>query len=421
MDTDRVVQTARFGARKAREVYAVEGARGVVRRARNWARKRRSGAAGISLLPVGPLPEVPVWQPHVLSVAERSLPQCYHYRVDQKREICQILGVPFDDLPLDDVDEVITRLQLASVLIVYRLPETPALHRVLKEADRLRVPVIYEVDDLIYRREVTANNPNLATLPADVRAAVISGSDGYFHALNLGQANLASTQPLADDMHEVNGRPGFVVDNGIDATMLEIIEGIRVQPVPPPQRDGIVVTYGSGSRANDHDFALAAPAIAAWLHETPAGLLKILGPVRLPEVLEPFSDRVLRRTEHLAYGEYLRELRDSTISLAPLTNDHFNAFKSQVKYLESALVSVPLVASPMVYENYVEDGRTGIIARTETQWFDALKSLSTDSERRSAMVAAAREHVRQWELANGPAQQFAAMLAALSDSQKRAS
>jgi glycosyltransferase involved in cell wall biosynthesis len=412
---DRVINTARFGADKVREVYAVEGVSGVVRRTRNWRRKRRAIATAPSRLVAGPLPQPPRWHTHVLSVAEGSLPQCYHYRVEQKREICSHLGVPFDDVPVHDVEEAISRLQLASILLVYRLSADPGLLRIVAEAERLHVPVIYEVDDLIYRREVTQANPNLDTLPKSLRTAVIHGSDGYREALAYASFNLASTKALAEDMTQINGRPGFVVENGIDSVMLEIAEGLDLEPRIDDAGDHCVISYGSGSRAHDHDFALTAPALRLWLEDHPHGRIKLIGPVRIPEILQPYGHRIDRNSQTLAYGEYLRELRNSTMTLAPLTSDHFNVYKSQVKYLEAALVGVPLVASPMVYANYIEHGRTGLIAHDTEGWLQALTLLAGDGDLRRSMSQAAREHVRQWELPNRPAQQMSALIAAMSE------
>ena len=414
MALDKAMNTARFGARKAKEVYAVEGLSGVMRRTRAWRRKQRAAAAAAPTLPHGPLPQRPTWHQHVLCVAERSLPQCYHYRVQQKREICAHLGIPFDDVGLDDLGEVLTRMQLASMVIVYRLPGGPALDRVLEEARRLRIPVVYEVDDLVYRRDVTAANPNLDTLPKGLRSAVIRGSDGDMSALLGGEYNLASTAPLSQDMARANGRRSFVVENGIDATMMEIAEGLRVEPRSPAHPQACEVVYGSGSRAHDQDFALAAPAVARWLDATPAGRLTIIGPVRIPDVLQRHADRTIRVAETLAYGEYLRQLHGAAIALAPLTPDFFNLFKSQVKYLEAALVGVPVIASPTVYSSYIDHERTGLIADTEADWLNALTRLSADPALRVQLAAAARDHVRQWELPNRPAQQMAELVASLS-------
>jgi hypothetical protein len=411
---EQAVDTARFGVRKVREVYSTEGASGVIRRTRNWQRKLRSRGTEASRLPTGPLPADARWHTGVLVVGEQSLPQCYHYRIEQKREICSQLGIPFDDVSGADAHEACTRLQLASILIVYRLAAGHELDRVVAEARRLRIPVVFEVDDLIYRRDVTAANPNLATLPKGLRSAVIRGSDGYGRALHqVADANLASTQLLADDMTAANGRPGFVVENGIDATMLEIATGLDLEPRPTAD-DPCVITYGSGSRAHDHDFALAAPGLAGWLAANPEGRLKLIGPVRVPDALQPHTHRIIRIQDTLAYGEYLRELRNSTITIAPLAEDPTNPFKSQVKYLESALVGVPLLASPTVYGNYIDDGRTGVIAATAADWLPALCALTSDESRRTAIASAAREHVRRWELGNRPREQMAELLSALA-------
>lgn len=413
MAFDRFATLARSGARRAREVYAVEGVGGVLRRGRDWNRRRKAVNAAASMLPREPLPGPPHWHTHVLSVAERSLPQCYHYRVEQKREICALLGVPFDDIGMADLSEVLTRLQLASVLIVYRLPGSRMLDAVVAEAQRLHVPVIYEVDDLVYRRELIAANPNLQTLPRSLRSAVIAGSDDYLAGLRSAQANLASTQPLADDMSSVNGGRGFVIENGIDNTMLEIAEGLAVEPFHDTDADEWVVTYGSGSRAHDLDFALVAPALAQWMSSVPQGRLKVIGPVGIPAELRPFTARIVQIADTLPYGEYLRELHRSTVAIAPLTDDRFNAYKSHVKYLEAGLVGVPIVASPTVYSNYIQNGRTGIIATDHDEWVTALTDLCADSGLRARMAAAARDHVRMWELRNRPREQMGALLEAL--------
>ncbi len=408
-DVRRLVEVARFGQRRVREVYAVEGARAVVRRGRHWWRKRSvlqraqglpGGRVGVSATS---------WPPSVLAVAERSIPQCYHYRVDQKRQILAGLGVPFDDVGLDDLEEAISRLQLAGMLIVYRLADSPALRLLLDEAHRLRVPVVYDVDDLVYRREATEANPNLHTLPAQLRSAVIAGSERYADGLRLADVNLASTAALAADMTALNGRPGLVLDNGIDEGMLALERQLRERPKPGGP---ITALYGSGSRAHDHDFAQAAEGLAAWLASNPGTRLHAVGPVRLPEALQQVSGQIVRTREPLEYPEYLTLLHASTIALAPLSPDHFNTFKSQVKYLESALAGTPLIASPTVYRDYVDDGRTGLLAEP-SDWGTALTRLAGDRRLRERLATAAREDVRRWELPNLPTTQMRALLEAV--------
>ena len=82
-DTARV----RHLSLRAREVYASEGIEGVLRRGRLRLRRQRGFRrdAGLPATPVGA--SAVKWPVSVLSVAEQSIPQCYHYRVEQKAQI----------------------------------------------------------------------------------------------------------------------------------------------------------------------------------------------------------------------------------------------------------------------------------------------------------------------------------------------
>ncbi len=349
------------------------------------------------------------WPMSVLSVAERSLPQCYHYRLRQKEQLLRQLNVPFDELGLEDETEALSRLQLAKVLIVYRLPKDARTTSLLLEARRLQIPVVFEVDDVVYRRDLVAGNPNLDTLPWSLKAATIKGADDYRNMLPLVDANLASTEPLAADMRQHNGQPSFVLENGIDEHMLEVAAGVESVPSPPATCP--VVMYGSGSRAHDRDFELAAPGLARWLSQNPQGRLTLVGSVALPKDLVPFGPQI-RQLPELPFPEYLRELSRSTIALAPLTSDAFNLYKSHIRYLESGLVGTPLIASPTLYADYIDDGRTGLIAE-DGDWFTAISRLAADPDMQHRIAQEARDHVREWELDQRPLDQTRKMLHSL--------
>ncbi len=349
------------------------------------------------------------WPMSVLCIGERSLPQCYHYRIRQKAELLESLDVPFDEVGVNDLPEALSRLQLARLLIIYRLPRDARMNALLHEAQRLRIPTVFEVDDVVHRRDLVASNPNLSTLPWALRSATIKGADDYRATLDSTQANLASTARLASDMKHLNGAPSFVVENGIDRQMLAVEAGVRKSP--PAPRTGPVVLYGSGSRAHDRDFELAASGLARWLSENPTGSLRLIGTVAVPQVLVPHSAQITSLPE-LPFPEYLRELSRATVALAPLTDDPFNVFKSNIRYLESGLMGTPLVASPTLYADYIEPGRTGLLA-DGGEWFCAIDRLVRDEDLRRRISQQAREHVREWELSQRPRAQMRTFLSTL--------
>ncbi len=402
-------------AGRVQEVYASEGVEGVVRRTRLWASRRRALKAREGLPDEPVRDSAALWPVSVLSIAEQSIPQCYHYRVEQKAQILEGLGVPFEAIGLDDPFQAISRLQLASVVIIYRLAYSPALQRVIEEARRLQIPILFEVDDLVYSKELATSNPNLHSLPSALREAVIAGADGYAAALSAADVNLASTAALAADMASTNHRRALVVSNGIDDRMLDLERGLT-RPSEPDTHP--VAIYGSGSRAHDHDFAVAAPGIAEWLTSHPEARLHLLGPVRLPEVLHPLAEQVIHTREALPYEQYLEHLMASTVCLAPLVDAPFNAFKSHVKYLEAALVGTPLIASPTVYADYVVDGVTGVIAG-EGSWGRALSQVTDNPALRRSVASAARADVRRWELRREPTEQMRAVLDAVAPAWRR--
>lgn len=403
----------RWAVQRSREVLEEEGLTGLRDRGSSYLRKRglRAVVADRSRLPKDPVAPHR-WGESVVMIAAAQPQQCYHYRVGQKIQAAAALGVPFRVVDPADAHEVAGAVQLASLVIVFRQALGPGVTAALQQARRLGVPVVFEADDVVYRRDLVAQNPNLASVPRSLRRSVEAGSSGYLEALRQCDHVLASTAALAQDMAgEVPGR-WFVMDNGVDDLMLEVAAGIAADPAPPPRSEAaVVIGYGSGSLAHDCDLAVAAPGLAAVMAADDRVQLHLMGTVAVPAELVQFGDRV-RRSAELPYGEYLRQLAACDLTIAPLVDAEFNTFKSQVKYLEAGLVGVPLVASTIVYGDYVEDGVTGLLARPG-DWQKQLRRLVTEPALRSALAQGARDHVTQWEVRNGPARQFAAMMAAL--------
>lgn len=396
---------------KARYVYGAEGAAGLYHRIRGRV-SRTAGPTPITLptRPVGSASRL-AWPASVVILANRSLPQCYHYRVRQKQYLFAQLGIPCAVVDPSDPAAVVSAVQLASLVIVFRQPLIAGVRQAMEHSRRLGIKVVFEVDDAVYRRDLLERNPNVLGLPRAVQRAVIAGADDYRETLMAADACLASTEVLAKDMAEVSGKPAMYVENGVDPGMVNIAAGVAADP-RPSRREGLWITYGSGSTAHDDDFALAAPALSALLAANPRVGLKLIGPIRLPEPLRDLEQRVWRMGA-LPYGEYLRELADSDLTVAPLADDGFNVFKSQVKVLEAGLVGVPLVASRTLYERYVEDGVSGVLCGDD-DWLEGLTRVVEDRSERDRLAQGGRESIQRWFLEEDPMRQMREVVHAYS-------
>ena len=81
------------------------------------------------------------------------------------------------------------------------------------------------------------------------------------------------------------------------------------------------------------------------------------------------------------------------IGLCPLKSDEFNHGKSPLKWMEYSAMKIPSVASPVVYGNYIENNKTGLIARDD--WFDQIESLIKSKEKRKRLANNAFQYVKK--------------------------
>jgi hypothetical protein len=107
----------------------------------------------------------------------------------------------------------------------------------------------------------------------------------------------------------------------------------------------------------------------------------------------PVWPRALRMVHHpYQGGTECGVVRSFDIGLLPLPDDAFAAGKSPIKALQYAACGIPCIASPVgATTSIVLDGETGITARTDDAWREALLRLIDDAGLRRSLGAAARE------------------------------
>ncbi len=327
-------------------------------------------------------------QPRVLLLVEQSIPQCFHYRVQQKLEQLKKLGWYAQWLPWSETEQAKQRMHYVDVVIFYRAPGFPKVLAAIDYAQQLGKVVCYDVDDLIFDRERLAEKftANSAQLSDKDLQDILNGADLYRQAAALCSYGIASTPSLQQQLAVLVGQKHcFLLPNGLDST----INGVASLPMAVKKTDRLTLFYGSGTKTHDEDFALIAEALVKVLKQYQQVHLVIAGHLTLPTALEGYSERI-QRLPLLDFSSYLYCLRQADIALAPLEPGLFADCKSEIKWLEAAVMGVPCVVSRTErYEQVVEHGETGMLAADEQQWFAALESLITDAGKRQQMAQAA--------------------------------
>ena len=212
----------------------------------------------------------------------------------------------------------------------------------------------------------------------------------------------APTRFLAGRLQR-HGTLSFVLPNGFDdETWRRARRAVRRRRGAPS--DGLLrIGYAAGSRTHQKDFAIAAPAVARVLRARPEARLVLFRQMTRTCIdLEEFPDlqgldAQIEWREMVQLADLPAEIARFDISIAPLEVDNpFCEAKSELKYFESALVEVPLVASPTaVFRDAIEPGRTGVLASDAAEWEAALWRLA-DSPAERARIGLASYRAVLW-------------------------
>lgn len=299
------------------------------------------------------------------------------------------------DTRLETLEEGVgeTELRWADLTVLMRAPRSKRTDIFFENATRTGVPVVFDIDDIIflpgYFEAFCRTRPSLT---AQEEAFERKMFDGFYDEFCRGACCTTSTPYIAQQMR-AHGKNAFVIHNGLNARQLRIAAQAASRP---PRTKTRTILYLSGSKTHERDFARAHPALERILAEFADVRLCVAGYLDLSVL----SEQAAARTDAVPYmewGKMMAFTARQTVNIAPLDVDNpFCHAKSELKYFEAALVGVPTVASPTdTFVRCICDGENGMLARTEEEWYRALKSLLTDK----ALYARIRETARQDALA----------------------
>lgn len=329
----------------------------------------------------------------VLIIADMNLSQCTKYRVLQKQQMIQDLGIDCSIVRWEDLDSARDLLNTHTVAIFYRVPGFEVQLESIARAKALGMRTIWEVDDLIFDQTLYETNSNLRDLDKHTRESLMNGVPLYRGAMLACDCCIASTEALGDAMRAAGVAEVHVVNNALDDQTLVIAEEINARP---RRSDGLVrIVYGSGSSSHDSDFRECSDAVLDILRSNYHVRLTIIGTLNLPPIFKEVETQV-ERIPPSDYATYLARLAKCHINIAPLEPSIFNDAKSNIKYLEAAILRLPSVCSPtQEFRNTITHGETGLLASSPQEWRTCLTSLIHDPALRASIGKQAFEHVIQ--------------------------
>jgi len=351
-------------------------------------------------------------------LADLGLPQCKFYRVDQKVEQMEAAGLKCKVFNYTSDVEAFTR-QIPSVdaVVVYRAPATREVMRAVTMVREAGLPIFYEIDDLMFDQSYFPDTFESygGQITHDVYARLVTGTAFLSAVLSACDYAIGSTPTLAKAMESqvVSGR-SFVHRNALSRLHEH---SYRFAGAAGSRRDRVRIFYGSGTRAHKEDFEvnLALPLEQLFRKWREKIEMVIFGYMTLSPALTAFSSQISILEPIWDLHTYWKILREMDINLAVLKPGKLSDSKSEIKWLEAAMLGVPsVVSATKTFQEVVDDGVTGILIKDPRDWYSALDSLVASAASRRKIGSAARDVVLERYSVPSMAENIRRILAAVT-------
>lgn len=231
--------------------------------------------------------------------------------------------------------------------------------------------------------------------------------------MELREADLVtvSTDRLAEWARQY-GRRVVVMPNCIDTNLYA---NVRSREKEARHRNDVRIYWGGGG-GHYGDLLKVRDPVLRIMAERPN--VKLVFSLFLPDwaaSLPPYRVFMLRFAHFNAYPKVLKWLC-ADVALAPLVDHEFNRCKSNVKYLTYAMADIPGVYSDIEAYESVTHGLTGLKARTDADWYDAINTLIDNRVLAQEIAARAKRDVLSRFTIDGHIARYEAMLRELVES-----
>jgi len=200
---------------------------------------------------------------------------------------------------------------------------------------------------------------------------------------------ICSTEYIKDVVKDLNPKV-TVIPNSIDPAIWKVKRKKR--------KDGKIRIGWFGSSSHLSDWDIVDGFIDEILEKYPQVEFHFAG----FSFADKHEGRVFNYSGTKGYEEYPQFVADMDldIALAPLHDTPFNRCKSNIKFLEHAMLETPMVLSDVTpYKEVVKNYKTGYLAKNKSQWVKYLSWLIENEEKRKEIGKTAKESVlKDWTI-----------------------
>lgn len=282
-------------------------------------------------------------------------------------------------------------------LWLHRVAFDDNIATLIEAARRAGKPLVFDTDDLVFDERAIPYMRAIEVMSKREVEQVYIRARGYYETLSRCDFTTVATDYLREAVVRlIPEMTCFVTPNMLSAAQLNLADQalqVKVRD-DPSKKSSVTIGYFSGTRTHNTDFNQCAAALIRILESHPNVRLVIVGYLEVGREFTRFGSRVEQHS-FVPWQRLSRLFAKVDINLAPLELDNpFTACKSDIKYLEAAIVGIPTVASTVgSFLISIEHGEDGYLCRTEADWLHCLTALVEDPGLRRKVGDLARQKV----------------------------
>jgi len=362
-------------------------------------------------------------RPQVVIFGTPHLRQCIFYRIEQKLEQLADAGFAADFIPQDDTRGLMSRIGDYDAAIFYRVPALPEIEKAIVHARKSGIPTFYEIDDLVFDPRYFPDSIEnyRGQVNDDEYANLVVDAPLFERAMSLCEYGIASTPTLQHLLkHVVARKLCFLHRNVMDSRHQRFAER-QAQFGQRRPSEPVTLFYASGTRAHNEDFELfAVPAIAELFRSRPDLRLVLMGHLPLPAGLAPYEHRIVRLPVVWDTNAFWSALAQADINLSVLKPGIISDSKSEIKWLEAAMLGIPsVVSATATHTEILSDGVDVMLADSVESWERKLSALVDSPKLRTRIGMRARELVHSKYAPQAGAGSIAAIMESVSDERRK--
>ena len=273
------------------------------------------------------------------------------------------------------------------MFIFYRCPYTTEVEKFIKKAKEYNKTVLFDVDDLVIDTKYTDTIEYVQCMQPQERQVYDAGVDGIGKVLKMCDGAITTTEDLAEELKKYVS--AVYINRNVVSDQMINISNKSYEENKIKKSNKVSIGYFSGSITHNPDFNMVLPALIRLMDKYAFVELTLVGEIDVPSSLAKYKER-LNILQSMDWKMLPKEIAKVDINIAPLEDTIFNSAKSEVKWLEAALVKIPTVASDVgAFHIMIEDGKTGVLCKTIEEWYNKLEQLIINNDLRIQIGEAA--------------------------------